>query len=402
LQTDVFIALINPGMALIFSATFFLLWRQRRRSYIAVFGTSFLMLSGGFVVQYFTPFGFQASRLVANMFFIACAVGLSIGALGRHGRRPPLAVVCGIAAAGLAVFSWFLFVEPDVNWRILSINFAFGGIALVLAAELRAVPDRRMIDNLMLGIVLFWGVAFFPRPIVVIWLDGPFASDDGFFQSLYWITLILSATLFQLLFALTAVAAIALDVMHELRDESQTDALSRLRNRRGFEEETTEALRSARRKGLPATLVVCDLDHFKSVNDTYGHACGDSVIVAFAECLRHCAGPTNVVGRIGGEEFAVLIEGGDAATARLFAEGARAAFATAPVSGLPSEQRITASFGVAEWHDGESVASLFGRADQALYEAKKAGRDCVRMAGSAPLMRDRRRFQWPVAALHSD
>lgn len=398
MQTDVFIALINPGMALIFSATFFLLWQQRHLRYIAVLGASFLFLAGGFLLQYFTPFSVEAARLLSNGFFLAGGVGLSIGALGRHGRRPPFLGFVVSAFAGFAAFCWFLFVVPDLNWRILTINFAFGAISLLLAAELRAVPDRRMIDNLMLGFVLFWGVSFFPRPIIVLWVDGPYASYENFHQSLYWITLTLSGSMFLLLFALTSITAIALDVMRELQDESYTDPLSGLRNRRGFEEETGEELKAARRKGLPATLVVCDLDHFKAVNDTYGHACGDSVIVAFADCLRRCAGPANIVGRIGGEEFSVLVQGGDTATARLFAEGARAAFSAASVPGLPAELRFTASFGIAEWSDGESVASLFSRADQALYEAKKAGRDRVRIAGPASFVSDRRRFHWPAAA----
>ena len=397
MQTDVYIALINPCMAVIFSVTFMLLWQQRRRRYIAVLGVSFLLLACGFLLQFFAPFGMEASRLLSNFFFLGGGVGLAAGALGRHGRKLPALAIGAFAIGGFASFCWFLFVEPDLNWRILSINFAFGAISLALVAELRSVKGRQNIDNVMIGIVLVWGISFFPRPVLVLWLDGPYQGYEGFHQSLYWITLTLSASLFLLLFALTAITAIVLDVMSELRHESQTDALSGLHNRRGFEEETAELLRTAARRGTPVTLVVCDLDHFKAVNDTYGHACGDSVIVAFANCLRNAAGPNHVIGRIGGEEFAVLIQGGDSASGRLLAEGVRSAFSSVPVPGLPEDLRSTASFGVAEWSEGESVSTLFSQADRALYDAKKAGRDCVRVADHDPLIGDRRRYRSQAA-----
>src|SRR5690606_26236655 len=115
-------------------------------------------------------------------------------------------------------------------------------------------------------------------------------------------------SLFLLLFALSLITALAVDVMDELKLESHTDPLSGLLNRRGLEEGAAEMMRSARRRRLPLAVVVCDLDHFKAINDTYGHACGDSVIAAFAACLRGCVGPDNLVARLGGEEFAVLLQ----------------------------------------------------------------------------------------------
>jgi diguanylate cyclase (GGDEF)-like protein len=102
------------------------------------------------------------------------------------------------------------------------------------------------------------------------------------------------------------------------------------------------------------------------------------VITAFADCLTQCVGGSHLVGRIGGEEFAILMLGANVSTGRLFAEGARAAFGCLPIPGLPEHMRCTASFGVAEWREGEVIAGLFARADQALYDAKEAGRDCVR------------------------
>ena len=379
MDTGVFIALINPGMSLVFAAAFLLLWHhQRQRRYIAAVGMGFLAISFGFLLQYFTVYSVELSKLASNLLFLAGGVGLAAGALGRYNRMPPLRAVTLIAGLGFAVFSWFLFVQPDLSWRVYAVNFSFGAITLAMAAELKNVRERRLIDNLLLGIVAFWGISFFVRPVAVMWVEGPLSYDD-FHRSLYWFTLTLSAALFMVLFSLSLITAVALDVMAELKRESQTDPLSGLLNRRGFEEGVDGALRTARRRGMPAALVVCDLDHFKTVNDTWGHAAGDSVIAAFATCLRNRVGPDHVVGRIGGEEFAVLLQGATMGTGRLFAEGVRAAFGEAAVPGLPAGMSFTASFGVAEWQESESVAGLFSRADQALYEAKKAGRDCVRI-----------------------
>jgi diguanylate cyclase (GGDEF)-like protein len=131
---------------------------------------------------------------------------------------------------------------------------------------------------------------------------------------------------------------------------------------------------------VPAALLICDIDYFKAVNDRFGHACGDQVITAFGRCLRDATGGEHVTARIGGEEFAVVLAGANLKTGRLFAEAVRNACPTLQVSGLPEHYAVTASFGVAEMQAGEDLTSLMRRADAALYEAKRRGRDRVRSA----------------------
>ncbi len=131
---------------------------------------------------------------------------------------------------------------------------------------------------------------------------------------------------------------------------------------------------------MPVTLIMCDLDHFKAVNDTFGHAVGDRLIALFATTLRETASRHHVLGRIGGEEFAAVLPGSNLAAGRLFAENARAAFAGAHVDGIGPEGGFTASFGVAEMEIAETPAAFTARADAALYDAKRSGRDCVRVS----------------------
>ena len=385
LDTGIFVALVNPGIAFTFAATYLLLWHhQREKLHILLMAVAFLAICFGFLLQYFTVYSEAHSKLVSNLLFLAGGVGIATGALARYERRIPWRPVAVVAAIGFAAFAWFLYVQPNISLRIYAINFAFGTMTLLIAAELRNVPHRKLIDNILLGLTMFWGISFFIRPILVMWIEGPYESYAQYHQSLYWYSLTLSSALFMLLVALNTVCAMALDVMEELRHESQTDALSGLLNRRGFEERARDELRAASRNGLPVTLIVCDLDHFKAINDSHGHAVGDLVIKSFAQRLIADIGPEHAVARIGGEEFSILLCGANAETAKLFAEGVRTVFGTCPLPGLPADVQTTASFGVAEWSCGENIARLFVRADEALYRAKKDGRNLVRTAPPPP------------------
>jgi diguanylate cyclase (GGDEF)-like protein len=137
-----------------------------------------------------------------------------------------------------------------------------------------------------------------------------------------------------------------------------------------------EALATASRTGRPFAVMMADVDRFKAINDTHGHAAGDAILAAFAHRLRTGLQPPARAFRHGGEEFCVLLPDTTAAAALALAERARQAVA------LPAEtamQALTASFGVAVWQAGDEADALFGRADQALYRAKHAGRDRVEM-----------------------
>jgi diguanylate cyclase (GGDEF)-like protein len=187
-------------------------------------------------------------------------------------------------------------------------------------------------------------------------------------------------TIFGIGVALMTLVVLVHDLLLDLTTKSETDTLSGLLNRRGFEQRSAGALSGAAGQGMPVSLVIADLDHFKSINDNFGHAMGDRVIAAFAGFLRKVADGHHVAGRIGGEEFAIILPGANLAAARLFAEGARSGFAAISIDGLPKDRRFTASFGVAELDQGEGIAELLVRADAALYAAKNEGRDCVRVA----------------------
>jgi diguanylate cyclase (GGDEF)-like protein len=179
----------------------------------------------------------------------------------------------------------------------------------------------------------------------------------------------------------TAGLAILLIVFQRIVAESQmaseTDALSGLANRRGFDVRALRVLAAARRLGRPVAVLLFDLDHFKALNDTYGHASGDEVIRRFAGILGEMAPFGSVLGRIGGEEFAVLVVGEAVEGAQNVAEGVRCA-ASAP--GVDAPPSFTVSAGVALVQASEGLSETIRRADSALYRAKREGRDRVCLA----------------------
>ncbi|TMD03577.1 MAG: GGDEF domain-containing protein, partial [Chloroflexi bacterium] len=173
----------------------------------------------------------------------------------------------------------------------------------------------------------------------------------------------------------------------ELETVTRTDALTGIYNRRHLEERLQGVLSSARRHHEPAAVLMIDVDHFKSINDSLGHAGGDAVLREVAERLRHRVRLEDVVGRWGGEEFLVLSAIADADAAAVLAERLRAAIADEPfeIEGA-GRIRVTVSIGCAA--GAGDAEALLRQADAALYEAKAQGRNRFIVAGASPALRD--------------
>ena len=159
---------------------------------------------------------------------------------------------------------------------------------------------------------------------------------------------------------------------------SRTDGLTNVFNRRYFEELGAREISLAKRTGDPVSLLMLDLDHFKSINDRYGHAAGDGVLVEFAEGIRQTVRATDIVGRYGGEEFVALLPASDSSQA--FEVAQRIRLAASETTVLTEGRRIsfTVSIGVATSLNGDhDLHGLIKCADRALYLAKEKGRNRV-------------------------
>jgi len=194
----------------------------------------------------------------------------------------------------------------------------------------------------------------------------------------------------ELLSHLSAVIAICLEntlSREQLHQLSQIDMLTRVRNRRAFDKALRTEISRSQRGKLPLSCLFADLDFFKKINDTYGHSTGDRTLKAVALAIQELLRETDVLARIGGEEFTILLPNTDSERARDIAERIRKHIAMIEV---PDDQgfsvKLTTSIGYATWKpsiiEGESVDDihrrLMGTADKAVYKAKKSGRNRVR------------------------
>ena len=177
---------------------------------------------------------------------------------------------------------------------------------------------------------------------------------------------------------LDAARGAALRQAEKAKALANTDPLTGLANRRHAMAVADRAVLSATRNGSSLALAVFDLDHFKSVNDTYGHAAGDAVLVAVARIARQQVRAADTLARIGGEEFLWLLEGADGLVAEAATERLRDAIAAGSAAG--GAPAVTARIGYAVCRPGDSALALFARADAALYAAKHGGRKGVKMA----------------------
>jgi diguanylate cyclase (GGDEF)-like protein len=167
----------------------------------------------------------------------------------------------------------------------------------------------------------------------------------------------------------------------ELSRISQTDQLTGLLNRRGFDDAATSALRSAYHSGLPAVIFMCDIDHFKSINDRFGHEFGDKALIEIADVLRQFSRARGaLVARHGGEEFAALMIGITREQAEQHAEEIRKACSIREISSGGITERVTISIGYTVARGETELAKIMRVADQALYTAKRRGRDRVERA----------------------
>ena len=173
----------------------------------------------------------------------------------------------------------------------------------------------------------------------------------------------------------------------QLRYLADHDPLTGLANRRRFETELRRELAAAHRYGSGGAVILLDLDNFKALNDSHGHAAGDELLRAVAQAIRGRMRASDTLARLGGDEFAVVIPRASAEEARHAAEGIRRVISEVRLDGAASAHQVTVSTGIAMFHDGPEAAldaDLIVEADMAMYEAKKSGRDRIAMYDRVP------------------
>ncbi|WP_338721321.1 GGDEF domain-containing protein [Devosia sp. XK-2] len=377
-----FVLAINLFVAGIFATAFGVVAAYQR----SAMGARWLAFAYGLgvvdvVLEFILPYQ-QDHRLVSfGIFavFLLALAGCVIGLAHHYRIAPPWTVLLVAVITSLAVNIAILDMPRASFARNLLYQAPYAMIQAIGLSVIMANKKKAALDLALLAIYFLSALHFLAKPVLATAI-GSGAAPQAYMSSTY---AALSQTVGAILLianGLIMLLIILRDVMAEMTARSETDALSGLLNRRGFEDRGDRALALATRSGVPAVMIVADLDHFKQINDTYGHAAGDDVISAFAKVLQECAAPHAVLGRLGGEEFGAFLPGANLTTGKLYAETVRHAFRGLPAGATGLKTPATASFGVAQLMPYDHLSDLLRRADGALYEAKSEGRDCVRMA----------------------
>jgi len=320
----------------------------------------------------------RLSIILANSLLVA-GIGLVWSAIRafEHRRAPLPAVFAGTVVwlVACAIPSFYAVVE----WRIALLSFIAAVYSLGAAFEFwrgRSEPLQARMPLVALCLVhsaFVLGRAF--AALLVPFAGGPL--DGNWLQNLF----MMEAPLFLIAGAFLGVSLVRERSERDLRFKAETDELTGVLNRRAFLAAAQELVLAAQKSDVPVVVLLFDLDHFKSINDRYGHAAGDRTLRLFAEIARSAIRATDVFGRIGGEEFAAFLPGCDPATAERIADRIRGDLSAKAIVHAGMQVTATVSVGVASMAgSGAHLETLMARADEALYQSKRAGRD--RVSGS--------------------
>ncbi|WKE65393.1 GGDEF domain-containing protein [Gallaecimonas kandeliae] len=308
--------------------------------------------------------------------------GLSLaGYRQRAGLRGyPWQLLLSLALVELAVV-WFTLVQPHMGLRMVMIPYS-GALVGLLCVKTLASPGRPMrpVERALCLVFVLYALSQFGSGTLAL-LQG--AQRDPYYLNLYsGLNFLVMPPAFIGL-GLFTVLLLADDLAGRMRALATTDDLTGLLNRRGFEEATNRLLASGQTQGLFAAMA--DIDHFKAINDNFGHAMGDAALARFAQLLTTKVRSTDIAARIGGEEFILLFQAADSRQALGLVERLRREVEQSQAQTGRDAVSFTASFGLAQIQAQDDLCTLLRQADQALYDAKRQGRNrtCVYGEGHA-------------------
>jgi diguanylate cyclase (GGDEF)-like protein len=338
------------------------------------------LIAGGFTGYSFAMFVQVASlppeppfNAVSSALLYSIGMALLGAGMMQRSKLTGFALPLGLMGLALvAMVAWFAYVHDDLVMRIYCINFSLGAMAAYGVWRLRASIDGTFGDRTMFWVLVGLTAQFFLRPLLTAGSIGnPDPTEFG--NTLFWMVTSYAVALFSVIVGVAVIMVSAADTLAIFSRERDTDPLTGLNNRRGLESRAARLLAHA--ASQPIALIICDIDHFKAVNDRHGHAAGDVLLRLFAQTLLHAVRPDELLARLGGEEFVVLAACTDAQGGFVLAERIRRAIADADFGGLGHDLTITCSLGVVEIGPGESLWQAVRRADKLLYGAKHAGRN---------------------------
>lgn len=377
MPAEFYFQLLNPLIFLLFAAGLFVVNSMRPARSAKILGYSYLVGAAAFFAdlmnEAFPPF---LGIIPTTSLYVLCAVLVSAGMSLRYRGSAPWTLLVGVAAAHLAIYSYCHLALDNFWFRSIEANI---GAGVIFAIGLACIygRQRRRIDRLIFALYAFSVVQCFVRPGLVVLLTGGQMTPANYSADLFLITMHLIVGVCAIVLGMALLIAYSVEMIEELRSRSETDPLSGLLNRRGFEEQASRIFATAEQVGAPVGVIIADIDCFKSINDSHGHDFGDMVIAELGQILALYADNGRIAGRIGGEEFALLLPGETGPEADELADAIRKDFALISIDTPEGAFSFTASFGTAERRWGEDIRYALAKADEALYLAKSGGRNRV-------------------------
>jgi len=366
------LALLLPATMAICAAAFLVISRFKVPAAFA-WGVGFAFCAAGFATPV-TPLPIHITALLSDFFFVTGFLFYAEAFLTHFSlplyRRERVAFM----AIYLIMNFYVVLKLESLHLELLLNDVATScllGFALVrVMNHARTLADRAVV---LTGSIVVIDTLI--RVLIFVYFANSTDRLEDFTQSSYAQAMQITTTLIGLLYVLAIAAALADRVIRQLRDAAERDPLTGLLNRRGFDRTIADLNNGGTAAGA---VVTCDIDHFKQVNDQFGHAAGDRVIQALALALRHGLPINAISARFGGEEFVAFLPNASLAEAGILAQTLRGRFAAQDWRHINIDRQITASFGVAAIADDEeSAKAAIKRADRALYDAKAAGRNKV-------------------------
>ena len=372
---------ITIGVTLLLGLLLLFVWTQERIPALGWWGAAYLLGAFSAAIWWFGDLTGPAPPAgIANILLFVTVGMIWSAARLFHGRRVRWGLMFLGATVWLVAWMFPAFAHSAVSRIILS-SLIVAGYTFLVAVELWRERRKSLIRRWPALFVPMLHGAVFLFPVALATLS----QDGNVFRGLArgWIAVFFIEIMLYVVGAAFIVLILAIDrTVRFYKMAAATDPLTGVLNRRGFFQGAAIVMERSRGSMGPVSVLSFDLDHFKSINDRWGHAAGGAVLQLFATVVRKTMRADDVIGRLGGEEFVAILPGMPADAAAV-AERVRAAFAAA--GGVLDGRHIaaTVSAGVACGSPLATVEALIARADTALYRAKMKGRDRVETADEA-------------------
>ncbi|MEE4199526.1 GGDEF domain-containing protein [Erythrobacter sp.] len=394
MQEQILVSII-PVMTVLLGAGFVgLWWKDRSQLHVLAFSLWFASVSLWTAIQswFLSELG-PAEMLAFTVLSGFSLIALAWGVARRDGKSIPLVAMVAVTT-GTGLIAWHATVIGNSAVLLMAQNFNAALLCALAAYSKWESGNRTLADRCLLAILTLLAAYGMFRPSVTVLMRSQMSLAEYTASPLFSFNQVVTALL-TLVTAASLLACVLTDRLAKEREAAKIDSLSGLPQRGAFEPLAQDMLARGAAERRAVSLIVANLDHFKAINDTLGHAMGDRVIAGFAQHIAEKIRFSDIAGRIGGEEFCIAVWNCKAAPAARLAERIRTTIGDLgrsttldrrrndeEMDDLDGMSRISASFGVAEARPGEIYAALFKRADEALYRSKNEGRNRVTIAST--------------------